>query len=196
MAFGKSDALYNAGDTGRTLFFLQSGFVKIGAVTANGREVTYDVRKKGDVVGELCACEHERSGQAVALEQTDAIAVPFQEIKALLMARPDCMTLLIGVFCRALNDAYAQINTLAADNTVHRLARVLTGLAVKIGQQSGSLIEIPIYLTQEEIAQMVAARRERISTALNALRRQGMVQYTARGRLLVDVMRLKSLSVY
>lgn len=104
------------------------------------------------------------------------------------------MTAMIDVFCRALKEAYAQINTLASDSIVQRLAKILVGLANKIGQHSNSLIEIPTYLTQEEIAQMVVARRERISTALNFLRRQGMVQYTARGHLMIDLRKLESLS--
>jgi hypothetical protein len=49
---------------------------------------------------------------------------------------------------------------------------VLIGLATKLGQRSGPLVEIPTYFKQEEIEQMAAARRERISTALNSLRQE------------------------
>jgi len=192
--FNKHDVIYSVGDKDRSLFFLQNGFVKVGAMTSSGHEVIYDVRKEGDVVGELCASELERLDRAVALERTDAISVPFQEIRNILMTRPDLMAAMIDVFCRALKEAYAQINTLASDSTVQRLARVLVSLASKIGRQCDSLIEIPAYLTQEEIAQMVVARRERISTALNFLRRQGMVQYSGRGHLMIDLSKLESLS--
>jgi CRP-like cAMP-binding protein len=192
--FHKNDVIYDVGDRTRTLFFLRSGFVKVGAITSNGQEVIYDIRKQGDVVGELCASELERPDRAVALERTDAIAVSFKEIRDLLMTRPDLMIGMIDVFCRSLKDAYAQINALASDSMVQRLAKILTGLASKIGQQSSSLIEIPTYLTQEDIAQMVVARRERISTALTFLRRQGIVQYTARRHLLIDLAKLESLS--
>lgn len=48
-------------------------------------------------------------------------------------------------------------------------------------------VEIGAYLTQEEVAQMVMARRERVSTALNALRRRGIAQYSTRGRLILDM---------
>ena len=192
-AFNKNEVIYNVGDRSQTLFFLQSGFAKVGAIAPSGQEVIYDVRRKGDVVGELCASELERPDRAVALEPTEAISVPFQEIKDILRTRPDLMTAMFDVFCRALKEAYAQINTLAADNTVQRLARILVTLANKIGRKSESLIEIPTYLTQEEIAQMVIARRERISTALNFLRRQGMVQYTARGHLMIDLRKLESI---
>jgi len=191
-SFNKDEVIYNVGDEERTFFFLQSGFVKVGAITADGREVIYDVRKGGDVVGELCASEQARPDRAVALEQTDAISVPFAEIMELLSKKPELIAMLVDFFGRALKDAYAQVNTLALDDTVHRLIKVLVGLATRIGQRSGSLVEIPTYLTQEEIAQMAAARRERISTALNSLRRQGMVHYSARGHLVLNVNALES----
>jgi CRP/FNR family transcriptional regulator, cyclic AMP receptor protein len=189
--FDKHQVIYNIGDDERTLFFLQNGFVKVGTISASGREVIYDVRKGGDVIGELCASEQVRSDRAVALEETDALAVPFQEVMELLLQKPDLITLLVDVLCRALKEAYAQVNTLATDDTVHRLVKVLIGLATKLGQRSGPLVEIPTYFTQEEIAQMVAARRERISTALNSLRRRGMVQYSMRGHLVLNLSALE-----
>ena len=108
--------------------------------------------------------------------------------------QPDLLARLVDVFCRALNEAYAQVNTLAVDDTAHRLAKVLLKLAAKIGQHSGPEVEIPAYLTQEEIAQMVVARRERISTALNLLRRKKMIQYTNHGHLVLNVSALESYS--
>ncbi len=194
ISFARNDVIYTMGDRDRTLFFLQNGFVKIGTITTNGNELIYDIRKGGDVVGELCLAEPERPDRAIALEAADAIPVPFEDIKALLMTNSFLMTTLIDVFCAALRQAYAQINTLAGDNTIHRIAKILVGLALKIGRRSGSLVEIPTYLTQEEISQMVAARRERVSTGLNFLRRQGMVQYTNRGHLLIHLDGLRSLS--
>jgi CRP-like cAMP-binding protein len=98
----------------------------------------------------------------------------------------------VDVFCRALKEAYAQVNSMALDDTVQRLIKVLIGLATKIGQRSGSLVQIPVYLTQEEIAQMAGARRERISTALNSLRRRGIVQYSARGHMVLSMGALRT----
>ena len=60
-------------------------------------------------------------------------------------------------------------------------------LANKLGESHGELIEIATYLTQDELAQMVKARRERVSTALNLLRQRGVIEYSPRGRLRVDM---------
>ena len=192
--FKKEEVIYDVGDKERTFFFLQDGFVKVGTITSDGHELIYDVRKGGDVVGELCASEARRPDRAVALEQTEAIPVPFEDVMEVVRKQPDLLARLVDVFCRALNEAYAQVNTLAVDDTVHRLGKVLLKLAAKIGQGSGAQVEIPTYLTQEEIAQMVVARRERGSTALNFLRRRRMIQYTSHGHLVLDVKALESYS--
>jgi CRP/FNR family transcriptional regulator, cyclic AMP receptor protein len=192
ITFDKHQVIYSIGDEERTFFFLQNGFAKVGTITSSGREVIYDVRRGGDVVGELCALERRRMDQATALEPTDAIPVPFEELMELVLKKPGLVSLLIDVFGHALKEAYAQVNILAVDDMVHRLAKVLINLAQKLGQASGSPVEIPTYLTQEEIAQMVAARRERVSTALNSLRRLGLVHYSTRGRLVVNVSALES----
>lgn len=192
--FKKEEVIYEVGDKDRTLFFLRDGFVKVGTITADGHELIYDVRKGGDVVGELCASEARRPDRAVALEETEAIPVPFEEVIEVVRKQPDLLARLVDVFCRALNEAYAQVNTLAVDDMAHRLAKVLLKLAVKIGQHSGPEVEIPTYLTQDEISQMVAGRRERISTALNFLRRKKMIQYTNHGHLVLNVSALEGYS--
>lgn len=189
--FKKNEVIYEMGGKDRTFFFLQSGFVKVGTITPDGHEVIYDIRKTGDVVGELCAYEHLRPDRAVALEESEAIPVPYQEVLDALQKRPDLISRLVEVFCRALSEAYEQVNTLAVDDALHRLVKVLLRLAAKIGDRSGQTVEIPTYLTQEEISQMVAARRERVSTALNFLRRHGMVRYSTRGRLILDIKALE-----
>jgi CRP-like cAMP-binding protein len=193
-SFKKEEVIYDVGDKERTLFFLQGGFVKVGTITSDGHELIYDVRKGGDVVGELCASEPRRPDRAVALEQTEAIPVPFEDVMEVVRKQPDLLARLVDVFCRALNEAYAQVNMLAVDDTAHRLGKVLLKLAAKIGQNSGPEVELSTYLTQEEIAQMVVARRERISTALNFLRRKKMIQYSSHGHLVLNVKALESFS--
>jgi hypothetical protein len=98
--FKKSEVIYNVGDERRTFFFLTGGFVKVGTITANGREVIYDIRRGGDVVGELCVSEPARPDRAVALEQTDAIAVPLEDVLDVLQRKPDMIAVVMNVFCR------------------------------------------------------------------------------------------------
>ena len=192
--FQKNAVIYDIGDQTRTLFFLQTGYVKVGTISPDGREIIYDVRKGGDLVGELCVCGRPRPDRAVALEDTDAIPVPYDDVIRIMQSQPEELLRLIEFLCQALTEAYEQVNALALDDIPRRLAKVLIGLAGKIGSKLGGSVEIPTYLTQEELSQMVAARRERVSTALNLLRRRGAIQYSSHGRLVLNLESLRTLA--
>jgi CRP/FNR family transcriptional regulator len=194
-SFERNDVLYDIGGRERTFFFLQAGFVKVGTVTSEGRELIYEVRAGRDVVGELCISEARRPDRAVALEHTEAVPVPRDEIMDILRQRPDLFSRLVDVLGRALVEAYEQVNTLATDHTLGRLAKTLLRLAGRVGKQSSGTVEIETYLTQEELSQMVVARRERVSTALNFLRREGAVHYLPHGHLSLDLKALEKHAV-
>ena len=191
--FEKDQVIYDAGEQNQTFFFLQKGFVKVGSITEDGHELIYDVRKAGDIVGELCASGQRRQDRAVALERTEVIAVPLDEVLEIVQKNSHLLQELVQMLCEFLSDAYDQLNTLASRDTVHRLVRVLLRLGTELGHTSGQRTELSAYLTQEEISQMVMARRERVSTAMNFLRNRGMVDYSHRGYL---VLNLKALQNY
>ena len=76
LPFAEGAVIYDLGATQRALWFVRRGVVKVGTITADGREIIYDVRKDGDVVGELCAFEPVRRDRAVVVEQADLVSVP------------------------------------------------------------------------------------------------------------------------
>jgi CRP-like cAMP-binding protein len=190
--FDPKHVIYELGDKERLLYFVQRGVVKVGTVTDGGREIIYDLRKDGDVVGELCCLGSPRWDRAVAVERTEAIAVSFNEAMESLAKHPAVLREFVDMFSRALSEAYDQVNRLAADNVEQGLVEVLKKLGHKFGHPAGELVEIPVYLTQEELSQMVVARRERVSTALNSLRRSGVAAYSPRGHLLLNMQALEA----
>lgn len=185
--FPEGAVVYELGETQRALWFVRSGVVRVGTITPDGREIIYDVRKEGDVVGELCAFEPVRRDRAVVVERAELVAVALQDALDALAHNPAALQDLVAVFGGALAEAYDQLSSLAHDDLMRRLRKTLRSLATKLGEEHGELVEIGTYLTQDELAQMVKARRERVSTALNALRQSGVVQYSPRGRLRVDM---------
>ena len=126
--FEKDQVIYDVGDENQTFFFVQKGFVKVGSVTEDGHELIYDVRKAGDIVGELCASGQQRRDRAVALERTQVIAVPLGEVLDIVQGNKHLLRELLQICCESLSDAYDQLNTLAFSDTVHRLVRVLLNL--------------------------------------------------------------------
>ena len=168
--FAEDEVMYDLGDSETSFFFVRRGIVKTGTITDSGREIIYDIRKDGDVAGELCCIEPPRRDRAVAVVATEAIPVPFDEVMDTLAQHPTLLRSFVEVLAGALAAAYDQMHRLADDNVMERLIKVLRTLAAKLGRPSGRLTEIDAYLTQKELSEMVVARRERTSTAL---RRRG-----------------------
>ena len=166
--------------------------MKVGSITQDGHELIYDIRKAGDIVGELCASGLQRQDRAVALERTEVIAVPVDDVLEIVQKNRYLLQELMQMFCESLSDAYDQLNTLASGDIVHRLVRVLLRLGIQLGHTSGQMTELSAYLTQEEISQMVVARRERVSTAMNFLRNRGLLDYSHRGYLVLDLKALQN----
>lgn len=63
--FEKDQVIYDVGEKNQTFFFLQKGFVKVGSITEDGHELSYDVRKAGDIEGELSTSGRQRQDRAV-----------------------------------------------------------------------------------------------------------------------------------
>lgn len=184
--FEKGEVLYDFGDKAGLFFFIRSGVVKIGTISETGEEVIFDIRKAGEVVGELSASGSPRIDRAVALELTEAVGVSYAEILETIQKNQSLLQEIIQLFCNSLISAYEQVTSLAFRDTMHRLTKTLLDLAGQLGRPTGNRVEINAHLTQEELARMVAARRERISLGLGLLRREGMIDYTPHGHLLVD----------
>ena len=135
--FDKDEVIYELGAEERTFFFIRRGVAKIGTITDGGREIIYDIRKDGDVLGELCALESPRRDRAVAMERTEAVPVAFDEVVDTLAKHPALLGDFLGLFCASLSEAYDQVNRLAVSGVLDRLARTLKALAHKLGRPFG-----------------------------------------------------------
>jgi len=134
----------------------------------------------------LSASSSSRIDHAVALELTEAVPVSYDEILETIQKNQPLPRDLIQLFCDSLVNAQEQVTSLAFRDTMQRLTKTLVDLAGQLGRPTGERIEITANLTQEELAQMVAARRERVSLGLGLLRRSGLIEHTAHGHLVVD----------
>lgn len=145
------------------------------------------------MVGELLASSSPHIDRAVALELTEAVEVSYTEILETVQKNQPLLRELIQLFCDSLLSAHEQVTSLTFRDTMQRLTKTLLDLTGQLGRPAGDRVEITARFTQEEIAQMVAARRERVSLGLNHLRRNGMIDYTTQGHLLVDPAALRNL---
>lgn len=181
----KDDLVYGLGEAAQSVFFLRQGLVKLTSLTEDGRELILRMHQAGEVFGELCHCTGERREQAVAMEDCEIVELHFDEFVAHLQSNRPAFLLFLSNVSQQLSEAYEQIQTLSFSSTMERLARTLTRLAEEFGEPEGEWIRLTHYFRQDDLAQMIGARREVVSTLLNQLREQGVVTYTRKDSLLL-----------
>jgi CRP/FNR family transcriptional regulator len=181
----KGDLIYGLADAAQSVFFLRRGLVKLISLTEDGRELILRLHQAGEVFGELCHCTGERREQAVAMEDSEVVELSFEEFVAHLQGSRPAMLLFLSNVAQQLSAAYEQIQTVSFNSTMERLVRTLTRLAEEFGVPDGEWIRLTHYFRQDDLAQMIGARREVVSTLLNQLRDQGLVTYARKDGLLL-----------
>jgi CRP/FNR family cyclic AMP-dependent transcriptional regulator len=185
--------LYNMGDTARSVYLVRSGLIKTSMVSPGGHELTLRIHKAGDIFGELCLCVDERREQAVALEESKVVEIPLDLLIARLRRDPEAALEFTTAVSAHLLQTYQRLQSLSVEPAMGRLTRTLLDLASDLGDATGHGTEIAHHITQEELARMISARREVVSSLLNQLRKAGFISYTRRGFIVVNRRALQNL---
>jgi CRP/FNR family transcriptional regulator len=180
------ERLYTMGHPASAVYLVRRGLLKTSLVSPGGQEVTVRLYAPGDILGELCLCTGERREEAVALEASEVVEIPLSTLLRRVRQDPQSALELASAICEHLADAHEGLRNLVFIPVPERLARVLLGLADRLGETGSAGERIKYYITQEELARMIGARREVVSGLLNRLRTEGLISYTRRGHIQVN----------
>ena len=184
--------IYTTADPGDSVYFLRSGLVKTSVISERGKELLLSIHRPGAIFGELCFCSGQRREQAVAMEGSEVVEILFDDLISELGKSRQAMLDMFNAICHRLSQAHDQLMILSFDKTMERLARKVLELADELGDSTGEGTNIAHYIRQEELAQMIAAPREVVSSLLNELREMELVTYSRRGRLAVRTSALRT----
>ncbi len=146
------DVMCQEGDSGKTMFIIQSGRVKI-TKKAGEIEKTLVILEAGDFFGEMSIIDKEkRSASAVAIGKTKAIELDEELFEIHIQSNPKIVKKILKNFSARLREADKQIeNLLIKDNNI-RIANQLFILISKHGQKTDKGIKMDFPLTAKELA--------------------------------------------
>ncbi|MCU1344872.1 MAG: putative Crp family transcriptional regulator [Acidimicrobiia bacterium] len=176
----RGDNLFHEGDAPDELFVVVSGRVAIANRSADGRESVVALMEEGDLFGEMGLLDQlPRSADARALEHSIVLSIPYQPVRELLTAQPErlwgVVRLLAGRL-RAMDEALA--DSVFLDVTGRTAKRLL--------ELAGDADEFVLPVTQEELAGMVGASRERVNKAIASFIRLGWIGQTDRRYKIIE----------
>jgi CRP-like cAMP-binding protein len=166
----RGDVIFTEGADADALYIVVSGRIAISNKNFDGRESMVALMERGDLFGEMSLFDGlGRSAEARALESSAIVVIPFAPLQALWEDHPELLWRVIAMLTRrlrAMDEALADSFFL---DVTGRTAKHLLDLA---GEQDE--FEIPI--TQEELAGLVGASRERVNKAISSFLRLGWIE--------------------
>jgi len=165
----RGDVLFREADTSHELFVVQRGRIAIANRSVDGRESVVALMEPGDLFGEMGLFDDPgRSADARALEHSVVVAVPYAPIRAILDEEPHHLWPVVTLLARRLRNMDVALADSVFLDVTGRTAKRLLELA-------GTEDEFQLPITQEELAGLVGASRERVNKAIASFIRLGWI---------------------
>ena len=186
----RGERIFSQGDPSDSIFFVESGKVKISVISGGGKEAVLAILGPHDFLGEgSLVGQSVRISTASALEMTVLFRVEKAAMMQALASQPGLNEKFIAALLVRNIDLEADLCDQLFNQSEKRLARVLVKLA-RLRQPEIPDAQIPT-LTHETLAEMVGTTRARITHFMNKFKRMGLIDYngklTVRTELLSDV---------
>ncbi len=179
----RGDILFHEGDPPDALYLVIDG--RIAIAMASHRESVVALMEADDLFGELGMLDDgPRSAMARALERSSVLEVPFEPVRRLFEDDPRLLwnvTRLLATRLRVMDEVLA--DSVFLDVTGRTAKRLL--------EMANGNDEFQLPVTQEELAGMVGASRERVNKAIANFIKLGWIEQRDRTYRIVHRDRLE-----
>ena len=174
-ALVRGDVLFKEGDAPDALYVVVRGRVAIAmASPIDRRESVVALMEAGDLFGEMGLLDDgPRSALARALEPSAVIEVPFEPVRELFTSEPS----LLWNVVRLLAGRLRVMDEVLADSV---FLDVTGRTAKRLLELAGESDEFALPVTQEELAGMVGASRERVNKSIATFVKLGWLEQNER----------------
>lgn len=184
--YRKNDYIFREGEPADAIYLIKYGRVRLFKVSEGGKEITLDILKEDDLIGENTffddACH---TMNARAMENT-FICSCHKDSFAVLLQNPGIAMKVIQLLGRKLNTYTDQVASIAFRDVKGRLSAVLLRLAGEYGNPSAEGVAIDIELTHQDLANLVNASRVMVTNVLGSLRQEGAIATRGQRIILLD----------
>jgi CRP/FNR family transcriptional regulator, cyclic AMP receptor protein len=174
--YRKNQIVFSQGDPANSVFYIQSGKVKVAVLSPHGKEAVIAILGAGDFFGEGClAGQTRRMATVSAMAESSVTQVKKGAMIRVLHVESTFaelfVTYLLSRNIRVEEDLVDQL----FNSSEKRLARLLLLLA-NFGKD-GKPEPVIAKIGQETLAEMIGTTRSRVSFFMNKFRRLGFIEY-------------------
>ncbi len=181
----RGDVLFSEHDEPDALYVTLSGRIAMVNRSVDGRESVVALMEDGDLFGEMPLFdERNRSTDARALEPSEVIHIPYEPLRRIYREEPSQLWRVV----KLLAERIRTIDGVLADSV---FLDVTGRTAKRLLEIAGEDEEFALPVTQEELAGMVGASRERVNKAIASFIRLGWLEQRDRRYAILDRQQLE-----
>ena len=170
----RGDVIFEEGAAPTHLYIVDDGRIAIANRSFDGRESVVALMEPGDLFGEMGLLDNMgRSAEARALERSKVLALPYEPVRDLYEEQPALLWRVVAMLTRRLRAMDQALADSVFLDVTGRTAKRLLELA-------GDDDEFTLPITQEELAGMVGASRERVNKAIASFINLGWIDQVDR----------------
>jgi CRP-like cAMP-binding protein len=166
----RGDVLFTEDEEPADLFVVVSGRLAMVNRSIDGRESVVALMEPGDLFGEMPLFDgRPRSTDGRALEPSEVVVIPYDPVRDLYNSRPALLWRAVELLATRLRVADGVLADSVFLDVTGRTAKRLLEIA-------GDDDEFSLPVTQEELAGMVGASRERVNKAIASFLKLGWIE--------------------
>ena len=176
----RGDMLFSEGDEANDLYIVLEGRVAIANRSFDGRESVVALMESGDLFGEMPLFRPDgRSADARVLENSSVVVIPYVPVKSLYQDHPEMLWKIVDMLAERLKVMDVALADSMFLDVTGRTAKRLLELA-------GTDEEFELPVTQEELAGMIGASRERVNKSIASFIKLGWLAQKGEKYVILD----------
>lgn len=191
-SFRRNDYIFQANSSNRTVYLLLDGQLKVLRLSDKGHESIQWFCFPGEFFGlsEHTSC-HDSGLYAQAVSNVQLLMIAKSEFYDLLQQTPSLSLLIIEQLSHRVRSLGDMLMHATRGNARDRLINLLQRLGEAYGEPGGRGTFIPVYLTHQDIADMIGVCRQTVSSEMAVLKKQGLISSNRRGFVVHDLSRFR-----
>ena len=179
--FSAGAEVFAQGDPGDAMYFIDEGRLEVSVISPDGRKLSLDILKDGDVVGEIALLDEGlRTATITARTHSRLWRLSRKDLKVAIAEDPELSMELLVLAGKRLRWLSRQIHEQAFLSLQERLAAKILHLTSESDDEDTDTL----YMSQSELADFLAVTREAVSKALTGWRQNGAIEL-GRGKLTI-----------
>ncbi|MEI6048305.1 MAG: Crp/Fnr family transcriptional regulator [Bacteroidota bacterium] len=191
--YTRGDILYKEGNRISGFFCINSGIIKVFKTGFDGKEQIIRFAKKGDIISYRSVLSNEPAcTSAKVIEDCLVCFIPSEVLISFIKSNPTYALELLKLACHELGEANSFITDIAQKTVRERLAEVLLFLVNDFGLDNQQFLNI--FLTREELANIVGTATESVIRLLSEFKSDKLVELNGRKIKIINRKGLEKIS--